>query len=139
VNLHEFEVGSKKVYVAWANENNTVDLSQQSSIGRCLVKVTHIVTELDDGGKPVTLAADVQSSTRVNLTNTPTIISSWIVTTADLDNDGTVSRQDISIVVEAFGAESGDLDWNENVDLDKNGKINMIDIGIVARAFGITF
>ena len=139
VNLYEFEVGSKKVYVAWANENNTVDLSQQSSIGRCLVKVTHIVTELDDGGKPVTLAADVQSSTRVNLTNTPTIISSWIVTTADLDNDGTVSRQDISIVVEAFGAESGDLDWNENVDLDKNGKINMIDIGIVARAFGITF
>lgn len=139
VNLYEFEVGSKKVYVAWTNANNTVDLSQQSSIGRCLVKITHIVTELDDDGKPVTLAADVQSSTRVNLTNTPTIIGSWIVTTADLDSDGTVSRQDISIVVEAFGAESGDLDWNENVDLDKNGKINMIDISIVARAFGITF
>jgi hypothetical protein len=139
VNLYEFEVGSKKVYVAWANENNTVDLSQQSSIGRCLVKITHIVTELDDDEKPVTLATDVQSSTRVNLTNTPTIIGSWIVTTADLDSDGTVSRQDISIAADAFGAKTGDPNWNENADFDKNGKINMIDISIVARAFGITF
>ena len=139
VNLYEFEVGSEKVYVAWANANNTVDLTQQSSIGRRLVKITHIVTELDDAGEPVAVAGEIQSSTRVNLSNTPIIISSWIVTTADLDSDGIVSRQDISIVAEAFGAKSGELDWNDNADLDKNGKIKMIDIGIVARAFGITF
>ena len=59
--------------------------------------------------------------------------------TVYLDSDGTVSRHDISIVAEAFGAKSGELDWNGNADLDKNGKINMIDVGIVARAFGITF
>ena len=116
-----------------------MDLSQQSSIGRCLVKITHIVTELDDLGQPVAVAGDIHSSTRMNLSNTPIIVSSWIVTTADLDSDGTVSRRDISIVAEAFGAKSGELDWNDNVDLDKNGKINMIDIGIVARAFGIIF
>jgi len=139
VNLYEFEVGSKKVYVAWANATNTVDLRQQSSIGKCLVKITHIVTELDDRGQPVAVAGDVQSSTRVNLSNTPIIVSSWIVTTADLDSDGIVSGRDISIVAEAFGAKFGELDWNDNADLDKNGKINMIDIGIVARAFGITY
>jgi hypothetical protein len=139
VNLYEFEVGSEKVYVAWANANNTVDLSQQSSIGKCLVKITHIVTELDDGGEPVAVAEEIQSSTRVNLSNTPIIISSWIVTTADLDGDGIVSRSDISIVAEAFGARSGELDWSDNADLDKNGTINIIDISIVARALGIAF
>jgi hypothetical protein len=139
VNLYEFEVGSKKVYVAWANATNTVDLRQQSSIGKCLVKITHIVTELDDRGQPVAVAGDVQYSTRVNLSNTPIIVSSWIVTTADLDSDGIVSGRDISIVAEAFGAKFGELDWNDNADLDKNGKINMLDIGIVARAFGITY
>jgi hypothetical protein len=116
-----------------------VDLIQQSSIGRRLVKITHIVTELDDGGEPVAVAGEIQSSTRVNLSNTPIIISSWIVTTADVDSDGTVSRHDISIVAEAFGTKSGELDWNTNADLDKNGKINIIDISIVAKAFGITF
>jgi hypothetical protein len=40
-------------------------------------------------------------------------------------------------VAEAFGAKSGELDWNDNADLDKNGTINIIDIYIVARAFGI--
>jgi len=136
VNLYEFEIGSRKVYVAWTSASNTMDLSQQLPIGRTQLKITHIMTELDDNGGPVAVADEIQSSTSVYLSNTPIIISPWIVTEADLNDDGIVDKVDISIAAKAFGTKPGDPNWNEKADLDKNGTINILDISIVAKAFG---
>jgi len=74
LNLYEFEVGSKKVYVAWISTNNTVDLSQKLSIGKTQLRITHLVTELDDHGRSVVVPDEFQSSTSVSLSNTPIII-----------------------------------------------------------------
>jgi hypothetical protein len=136
LNLYEFEVGSRKVYVAWTSTGNTVDLSQQLPIGRAQLKITHIVTELDDNGRPVAVADEIQSSTSVYLSNTPIIISPWIGNGADLNDDGVVNKVDISIAANAFGTKPGDLNWNEKADLNKNGTINILDICAVAKAFG---
>ncbi len=57
---------------------------------------------------------------------------------ADLNNDGTINIQDITIVAIAFGAKQGDPKWNETADLDHNGVVNIIDITIVAKDFGNT-
>ena len=74
MNLYEFEVGSRLVYVGWTTTNSIVDLSQEPSIGKTQLRITHIVTELDGSGGPVQVADEIQPSTSVSLSNTPVIM-----------------------------------------------------------------
>jgi hypothetical protein len=56
----------------------------------------------------------------------------------DLNKDGRVNIQDITIVAVAFGSRPGDADWNAIADLDKNGVVNIVDITMVAKDYGKT-
>ncbi len=56
----------------------------------------------------------------------------------DLNKDGKVNIQDITIVAVAYGSKPGDPKWNAIADLDKNGQINIIDISMVAKDYGKT-
>ncbi len=56
----------------------------------------------------------------------------------DLNGDGTVNIQDISIVAKAFNCKKGDARWNPIADLDGNGIVNIVDMSIVAREYGRT-
>jgi len=56
----------------------------------------------------------------------------------DLNGDGKVNIQDITIVASAYGTELGDPNWDATVDFDNNGWISIIDIIIVAKEFGKT-
>lgn len=57
---------------------------------------------------------------------------------ADLNGDGRVNIQDITIVAVAYGSKPEDQKWNEMADLDKNGQINIIDVTMVAKDYGRT-
>jgi len=54
----------------------------------------------------------------------------------DLNGDGKVNIQDVTIVALAYGTKSGGPNWNALADLDNNGRINIIDMVMVAREFG---
>lgn len=54
----------------------------------------------------------------------------------DLNGDGVVNIQDITIVAAAYGSIPGSLNWNELADLDKNGTINILDVTMVAKDYG---
>jgi hypothetical protein len=56
----------------------------------------------------------------------------------DLNMDGRVNIQDITLVAIAYGSKPGDPKWNLMADLDKNGVINILDIALVARDYGKT-
>jgi endoglucanase len=56
----------------------------------------------------------------------------------DLNKDGRVNIQDITMVAVAFGSKPGDADWNVIADLDKNGVVNILDITMVAKDYGKT-
>jgi endoglucanase len=57
----------------------------------------------------------------------------------DLNMDGRVNIQDITMVAVAFGSRPEDPNWNFLADLDNNQAINIIDIARVAMDFGITY
>jgi hypothetical protein len=56
----------------------------------------------------------------------------------DLNQDGAVNIQDITIVAAAYGSRTGDSKWNAVADLDKNGVVNIIDMTMVAKDYGKT-
>jgi len=54
----------------------------------------------------------------------------------DLNGDGEVDIQDITIVGIAFDSEPGDLNWNSVADIDKSGWVDIIDLTLVALDYG---
>lgn len=61
-----------------------------------------------------------------------------IVSSTDLNSDGTINIVDISIVAVAFGTIEGDENYNPIADLDDNKQINIVDVSIVALDYGKT-
>jgi hypothetical protein len=62
----------------------------------------------------------------------------WETFPTDLNRDGKVDIQDITIVGVAYGSRTGASNWNVLADLDKNGIINILDIAAVAKDYGKT-
>jgi D-alanyl-D-alanine-carboxypeptidase/D-alanyl-D-alanine-endopeptidase len=94
-------------------------------------EIDHVYSQV--GNYPVTL----QVSDEYGLKNT--VRKSVTVTfRTDLNKDGKVNIQDISIVAVAYGSLPGIPKWNEQADIDKNGVINIVDISTVARDYGKT-
>jgi parallel beta-helix repeat protein len=56
----------------------------------------------------------------------------------DLNRDGKVNIQDITIVAIAYKTRPGDPNWNVIADLDENGTVNIVDITMVAKDYGRT-
>ena len=53
----------------------------------------------------------------------------------DVDGDGVVDNDDLSIVAMAFGSKPGDSVWTPFADADTNEVINMIDVAKTARQY----
>lgn len=70
--------------------------------------------------------------------STPAAITLVNPLRGDLNGDGKVNVQDITIGALAYGTKLGDQNWNNSADLDNNGWIDIIDLVIVAREFGKT-
>ena len=60
------------------------------------------------------------------------------VADADFDNDGAVTKKDLSILVDAFGSAEGDPEYDHGVDLDRDGKIDWSDFAAFQRRWGST-
>jgi hypothetical protein len=70
------------------------------------------------------------------LSDTPVVLTMHYF--ADLNADGRVNIQDITIVAVAYNSRLGDPNWNKIADLDKNNIVNIIDISTVAKDYGKT-
>lgn len=54
----------------------------------------------------------------------------------DVNGDGKVNMQDISLVLDAFGSYPGHARWDPACDLNADLKVTMEDISIVLSNFG---
>jgi len=54
----------------------------------------------------------------------------------DLNQDGAVNIQDITIVAVAYGSKPGDPNWNVKADLNNDDRIDMADLMLVTNDFG---
>jgi hypothetical protein len=57
----------------------------------------------------------------------------------DLNGDGKVDIQDITITAVAYNSRQGDLKWNPAADFNNDQRIAIVDIALVARDYGKTF
>jgi hypothetical protein len=56
--------------------------------------------------------------------------------TGDLNNDGEVSLQDLTLLAIAYKSKPGGAKWNPNADIDSNGVVGLIDLTIMAIHYG---
>jgi hypothetical protein len=90
----------------------------------------------DDLGLEVVKGNYSASMNVIFLSDTPIILTMHYF--ADLNADGRVNIQDITIVAVAYNSRLGDPNWNKIADLDKDGIVNIIDITMVAKDYGKT-
>jgi hypothetical protein len=64
----------------------------------------------------------------------------WIMPLGDIDQDGSVSLIDVSVVFYdyGFGYTCGCSRWNPYADLNNNGVVDIIDASVAARNYGTT-
>lgn len=62
----------------------------------------------------------------------------WKAKSTDINGDGKVNIQDVTIVAVAYGSKPGDPKWNVAADLDDSGKIDIVDVVTVAKDYGKT-
>jgi len=74
-----------------------------------------------------------------SLTSTsPTYITLTIRYSTDLDADGKINIEDLSIAALTFGSRTGEPKWNPKADIDFNGKVDIKDMARIAKDFGKT-
>ncbi|MBL0928002.1 MAG: peroxidase [Phycisphaerales bacterium] len=56
----------------------------------------------------------------------------------DLDGNGTVGANDLSVMLASFGATPGSPNWNRFADIDSNGVVGANDLSVVLAKFGGT-
>lgn len=56
----------------------------------------------------------------------------------DLNDDGVIDINDLSMVGDAYGSTSGNPDWNTTTDTNEDGIIDVYDLAIVGRNYGAT-
>ena len=56
----------------------------------------------------------------------------------DLNDDGVVDINDLSIVGDAYGSTPGDPDWDATTDTNEDGIMDVYDLAIVGRNYGAT-
>jgi hypothetical protein len=100
-----------------------------------IVNYTFLTPELASGQHSIEIRATNQWGIS-GYANTTAEVKPYLST--DLNQDGTVNIQDITIVAVAYGSKLGDQKWNLIADLDKSGQINIIDLTMVAKDYGKT-
>ncbi len=56
----------------------------------------------------------------------------------DLNFDGKVNIQDVTIVAVAHNSHPNDRNWNVLADLDRNSVVSIVDVTLVAKDYGKT-
>jgi parallel beta-helix repeat protein len=54
----------------------------------------------------------------------------------DINGDGTINKQDLTLLEQAYGSTSGSPNWYADADLNKDGLINITDLYILGKNFG---
>jgi hypothetical protein len=57
----------------------------------------------------------------------------------DLNGDGKVSLQDLTLLALAYGSKPGDLKWNLKADIDGNGAVGLLDLTRMAMNYGLSY
>ena len=102
-------------------------------------------TALDEGKTGETFQIDSNSdgTFETNLTTGLTLTQNELmqvetIRKTDINADGIVNIQDITLVALAYGTTPTQPRWNEEADMDDNKTINILDVTIIARNFGQT-
>lgn len=80
------------------------------------------------------LAEDADNAENTN----PTDTHYYIVTSADINDDGIVEILDLTIIGLAFGTQPSDLLWNPDADVTNDGIVNIFDLATIGRNYGKT-
>jgi len=54
----------------------------------------------------------------------------------DINGDGTINSEDLSLLTQAYGSTLGDPNWNQNADLNKDNNVNISDLNLLAQNYG---
>ena len=100
-------------------------------------------TALDEGKTGVTFQIDSNSdgTFETNLTTGLTLTQNELmqaetIRKMDINTDGIVNIQDITLVALAYGTTPTEARWNERADMDDSKTINIFDVTIIAKNFG---
>ena len=112
-----------------------VNIDSGSSGTNPVENFTFIAPDLSPGNHTVEVRAANQWGNSGYFNETVTIAE---FSSSDLNKDGKVNIQDITIVAIAYKANPEDPRWNLIADIDKNGVIDILDITKVAIDYGKT-
>lgn len=57
----------------------------------------------------------------------------YIFTNGDINGDGKVDMEDLTLLGQAWQSMPGDRNWNQNADLNNDGKIDLFDLAIIGQ------
>jgi lysophospholipase L1-like esterase len=79
----------------------------------------------------------LQRDLQVVVQGTSAATASVTLLSGDVNNDNVVDLSDFSELAAAFGAASGDSNWDANADLNCDGLVDLTDFGLLAANFGL--
>jgi hypothetical protein len=144
VGTEEGEYGLKIAYVQ-ENSSTTFTATAIPTASTAVHDYTVDWNALSQGQKGVTVMVDSNGDKICEsvLTSGPdlnsTQFSAGNAHPTDINGDGRVDIQDVTMVAIAFGSKLGEEKWNASVDLYMDLRINIVDLTRVARDFGKTF
>ncbi|MBL0926731.1 MAG: hypothetical protein IBJ11_03640 [Phycisphaerales bacterium] len=107
------------------------------------VPVPSPVCRVTVNGSPVGGFAFDAATGRVTVTtalstgvNAQTVVRVWGRLPADIDANGTVGANDLSLLLAAFGSTPASPNWNPAADIDSNGAVGANDLSILLASYG---
>ncbi|HEX3047722.1 MAG TPA: dockerin type I domain-containing protein [Bacillota bacterium] len=67
----------------------------------------------------------------------PVIVTAATITDADLNKDGIVNMQDVTLITAIFDSIRGDSRFKDNCDINQDGAVNLADVMLVGNYFGM--
>jgi parallel beta-helix repeat protein len=141
VNVINLSVEAETFNVTFQTNSTTIATFQNISLA--IGKSANItcewnVTELPYGEYLINASATPVPNETRTADNTRSLLTVHTIP-GDLNQDGTVSSDDVGILGNAFLATSESSNWNPNADINGDGQVNILDAIILSNNFGRTW
>ena len=125
-------IGNKTFYV-YKHQNTTVSFSWNTTgvtLGIHILTLNATATVLPSPSNPEGIDNDPADNTLVD------DVTVFITIPGDVDGDGTVEKDDLDELNEAYGSEPGDPNWNPYCDFNGDDKVDVLDFFDLGKNYG---